>query len=115
MKYAIVRSGSKQYKVKEGDEILVEKIEGETGDKISLDEVLLMAENGVITVGKPLVLQARVIASLRAQEKGEKLRVATYRAKSRHRRTLGHRQRLTRLRIETISTKQHSTKAKRKM
>lgn len=103
MKYAIIQTGSKQYKVSVGDQILVEKLEGKEGDKVTFDQVLLLADKSASYVGRPNLTNAKVIGKIITQATGEKIRVATYKAKSRYRRVKGHRQKLTKIAIEKIS------------
>lgn len=97
--YAIVLIGGKQYRVAEGDELTVEKLEGKT---FKFDQVLLSSHKKKITVGTPYVAKAVVKASLIDQTKGEKIRVARFKAKSRYRRVTGHRQQLTKIKIDKI-------------
>lgn len=99
MKYAVIRTGGKQYKVVEGEEILVEKLPGEKGDSVVFDQVLLLVDDKKIDIGQPLVEKAGVKAKVLEQAKGEKIRVVKFKAKSRYRRVKGHRQRLTKVKI----------------
>jgi len=100
MKYAVIRIKGQQYKVSEGDEILV----GKLVDKKPKAEVLLLADNGKVKVGKPTVKGAKVkIKIVKQEEKGEKLYVQKFKAKSRYRRKMGFRPLYTRLLIERIS------------
>lgn len=100
-KYAIVKIGGTQYKVAEGDEIEVDKIEGEKGKAVSFNEVLFLADEE-IKIGEPLVKGAQIKAKIIKQFKGDKIRVATYKAKSRYRRVKGFRPLLTKIKIEKI-------------
>ena len=102
MKYAIIRTGGKEYKVSEGEEILIEKLSGKKGDSVVFDQVLLLVDDKKIDIGQPLVEKARVKAKVLEQAKGEKIRVVKFRAKSRYRRVKGHRQKLTKIRIEKV-------------
>lgn len=102
MKYAVIRTGGKQYKVCEGEELLVEKIEAEKKKTVDFDEVLLLVDGKKVHLGQPLVKGVKVKAKILEQIKGEKIRVAKFRAKSRYRRVKGHRQRLTKVKIEKI-------------
>ena len=104
MNYAVIQSGGKQYKVSEGSVIEVEKLAVADGDTFKLDKVLLVANDGDYTVGQPLVPNAAVTAKVVQQMKGPKIRVAKFKAKARYRRVQGHRQQLTKLVIESIST-----------
>lgn len=115
MDYAVIRSGGKQYKVAEGDEAVFEKLPGKEGKEVVFDELLLAVIDGQVKIGTPLVFAAQVQGEILAQEKGEKIRVAKFRAKSRYRRVRGHRQRLTRVKIKKIVVKKESkTKASKK-
>lgn len=103
MKYAVVEIGGSQYKVAEGEEIEVDKIDGEKGKKLSFDKVLLVADEKKRKIGSPLVKGAKVTAEILEQFKGKKIRVATYKAKSRYRRVIGHRSQLTKIKINKIT------------
>jgi large subunit ribosomal protein L21 len=100
--YAVIKTGGKQYRVSPGDSIEVEKLPYEVGDKIELDQVLLVAGGGEPTIGQPLVEGAKVKATVTRQAKGRKVIVFKYRPSKRYRRKKGHRQQLTRLRIDEI-------------
>src|SRR5215216_4058621 len=102
--YAIVETGGKQYRVKPGDTVAVERLAGEPGDTLDLDHVLLVAGNGggEPRVGSPGVPGAVVRAELVEHIRGEKIIVFRYKSKVRYRRKTGHRQSLTRLRITDI-------------
>jgi large subunit ribosomal protein L21 len=97
-----VQTGGKQYRVAVGDRIDVERLEAEPGAEITLDRVLLVARDGDVQVGAPVVDGARVVATVDAQTKGEKLIVFKFRKKKRYRVKTGHRQQLTRLTITDI-------------
>ena len=102
--YAIVETGGKQYRVKPGDTIAVERLSGEPGEVLDLDRVLLLAGNGdgATRVGSPGVAGAVVRAEVVEHARGEKIIVFRYKSKVRYRRKTGHRQSLTRLRITDI-------------
>ena len=99
--YAVIRTGGKQYRVKVGDVIDVEKLPGEAGAELEL-EPLLVVDGDKVTASAPELQRARVTATVVDQHRGKKLRVFTYKNKSRQKRTLGHRQSLTRLRVAGI-------------
>lgn len=101
-KLAIIKFGSSQFKVTEGDEITVDKLEGEKGKNWVIKEVLLLADKK-IEIGQPYVKGAGVKVSLVDQAKGEKVRIATFKAKTRYRKVKGFRSQITRLKIEKIS------------
>jgi len=103
MKYAVVEINGSQHKVTEGEELDVDKIEGKKGKKLSFDKVLLIVDKKKRKIGNPLVKGAKVTAEILEQFKGKKIRVATYKAKSRYRRVIGHRSQLTKIRIKKIT------------
>ncbi|RME44864.1 MAG: 50S ribosomal protein L21 [Chloroflexi bacterium] len=100
--YAIIETGGKQYKVREGDTVDVELLGVEAGETIELDRVLMVAGGDQATVGKPTVEGALVRATVVDEVKGEKVVVFKYKPKNRYRRKTGHRQKYTRLQIEEI-------------
>ena len=102
MKYAVIRTGGKQYRVAEGDEIEVDKLEAEKGKAFTFDEVLLFVDGDKVKIGQPLVKGVKVKAKIIDQIKGKKIRVATFKAKARYRRVKGFRSRLTKVKIEKI-------------
>ena len=102
MVYAIVRTGGKQYRVTPGDLIDVEKLPTYKGAKVELPEVLLLSRDGEVTVGSPLVPDAKVMGEVEDQGRGVKLVVFKFKAKTRHRKKTGHRQLYTRLRVKDI-------------
>lgn len=102
--YAVVESGSKQYRVQKGDVIHVELVEGEKGQAIDLENVLLVAnDDGDIRVGKPTVAGCVVKAVYLAEVKGEKITSVKYKQRKNERRKFGHRQRYAQLRILDIT------------
>jgi large subunit ribosomal protein L21 len=101
--YAIIETGGKQYRVKPGDTIAVERLAGEPGETLELDRVLLVGGDGErARVGAPGVANAIVRAEVVEHARGEKIIVFRYKSKVRYRRKTGHRQALTRLRITDI-------------
>ena len=101
--YAVVRTGGKQYRVSPGDILEVEKLAGDVGDSIVLEDVLMVAGEEGIEIGQPNVAGASVTARITGQHRGEKILVFRYRPKKRVRVRRGHRQYLTRLQINKIS------------
>jgi large subunit ribosomal protein L21 len=101
--YAIVETGGKQYRVKVGDRIRVERIHAEAGTDISIERVLLLGGNGSTLIGAPVVDGAAVTAHVEAHPRGEKIHVYKYKPKKRYRRKIGHRQELTELTITGIT------------
>lgn len=102
MDYAIVRTGGKQYRVREGDSITVEKLPGDEGDAVELNDVLLVSKDARVTVGQPTVEGAKVLAEVARQGKADKITVLKYKPKTRYHVKSGHRQQVTRLSIKRI-------------
>ncbi len=102
MAYAVVRTGGKQYTVREGDQLKVERLPGEPGDTVELGEVLMVARDDAVTVGRPLVPGAKVVAEIVAHGKHEKIHVFKYKAKVRYKKRTGHRQPYTQLAVRQI-------------
>lgn len=102
--YAIVESGGRQYRAEEGNTFSVEKLPYQVGEQVELKNVLLLADGDSVTVGQPTISGAAVRATVVQQYRGKKILVWKYRAKLRYRRRRGHRQDLTRLRIDEIVT-----------
>ena len=101
--FAIVRTGSKQFKVEANDVILVEKIVANAGDHINLEEVLLIGDGDKVTFGSPLIKGAVVVAKVEAQQRTDTIIVFKKKRRKNYRRKNGHRQCLTALRIVEIS------------
>lgn len=105
MKYAVVKTGGKQYKISEGDIVEVERLALDGKKEVVFDDVLLYTADGVVKVGTPLLSNVEVKATVLGDVRGKKIRVAKYKAKVRYRRVTGHRQSLTRVQISSISEK----------
>ena len=105
MAYAVIQTGGKQYRVAEGDEIEVEKLDVETGKKAEFSEVLLVANGSSVTIGAPHIAGATVTAEVVDQFKDDKVIAFKFRRRKGYHRTVGHRRQLTKLKIESISTK----------
>jgi large subunit ribosomal protein L21 len=105
--FAVVRTGGKQYRVAPGDKIVVEKMDGETGDKITLGDVLLAGEGSDLKSTSGLTVTAEIIA----QAKGDKVTVFKKRRRHNYRRKQGHRQQHTILRITAIGDHKAEKKA----
>lgn len=101
--FAVIKTGGKQYRVAEGDEIVVEKLEGAPGDSVSFDDVLLVADGDAVQIGAPRVDGAKVTGELVATRKGEKVLVFKKRRRNTYRRTRGHRQIETVVKITGVS------------
>ena len=100
--YAIIETGGNQYRVKEGDILLVEKLEAEQGDIITIEDVLAVSKDGKLTVGSPIVDGAKVEAKVVEQGKSKKVIIFKYKPKKDYRKKRGHRQPYTKLVIDKI-------------
>lgn len=100
---AVIETGSKQYLIKEGDEILVEKLSAKEGEEVAIESVLAIIDGDNVSIGQPTVKGASVKAKLVAQEKGEKKISFKFRRRENYKRKVGHRQRYSRIKIEKIS------------
>jgi large subunit ribosomal protein L21 len=102
--YAIIETGGKQYRVSPGQSIEVASLPGEVGETVDVQNVLLLADDGKVVVGKPTVPGAIVRATVVDQGRGRRITVLKFRRGNRYQRKLGHRQGYTRLLIEDILT-----------
>lgn len=102
-KYAVIQLQGKQHKVTEGEILVVDKLPEAAGQKIKVTDVLLLNDGKKVTIGTPLVEKAFVSLEVVDQQKGKKIRVATYKSKSRYRRVKGHRQHQTVLKVTKIA------------
>ena len=100
--YAVIQTGGKQYRAEPGQTLWVEKLAGNAGDKVSFDQVLLVANDGKVAVGKPTVAGATDSGSIVEQGLGEKLVVFKFRRRKNYVRRNGHRQELTAVKIDSI-------------
>ncbi len=112
--YAIVRTGGKQYRVEAGRSVVVERLPAEEGETVELGDVLLIAEDGSVTIGAPTIEGARVLAHVDGHGRGKKIIVFTYKNKVRTRSKTGHRQAFTRLTVQEILRPGDEAKAKPK-
>jgi len=99
--YAIIRAGGKQYRVEKGDVVRVERLEGEVGSQVTLGEVLLLGGDD-LKVGSPTVAGASVEGTVVEHDRGAKIRVFKYKKRKHYRRTRGHRQHVTAVRIDAV-------------
>ena len=101
--YAVVKTGGKQYRVAKDDKIVVDRMIGEDGDSVVLDQVLMMADGDKVTVGSPVIEGAAVGATVLRQTRGPKIMVFRRKRRKNFRRIRGHRQDLTLLQINEIA------------
>lgn len=100
--YAIIESGGKQCRVSAGDIVTLERIEGEAGKQVELSKVLLVADGDQVKIGAPYLQDALVVSEIVRQSRGPKIIVFKFKRRKRYRRTQGHRQEQTTLRITEI-------------
>ena len=100
--YAIMATGGKQYRVQEGDTLLVEKLNAGEGDLLEIKEVLVVGKEGDVKVGSPVVEGAKVTLKVLGQTKGNKIIVFKYKPKKNYRKKTGHRQPYTKVLVEKI-------------
>ncbi len=98
--YAVVSTGGKQYKVRRGDVVRVEKLPGDVGDAVTFDQVLLFNDGESVTIGQPLVEDMAVQGQIVEQGRAKKILVFKYKRRKRFRRMQGHRQSYTAVRID---------------
>ena len=110
--YALVRTGGKQYRVAKDDTILVERIAAEEGAEVILDDVVMLGDSDKVTIGTPRVEGAAVSATVVSQTRGPKIIIFRRKRRKNHRRTQGHRQDLTLLKINAIAKDGKSLKPK---
>ena len=100
--YAVVKTGGKQYRVAQGDVVRVEKLVGQVGDKITLNEVLFVGGNGKVKIGTPTLPDVKVSAEILDQGRAKKIIVFKKKRRKSYSRKRGHRQRLTTIKITEI-------------
>jgi large subunit ribosomal protein L21 len=100
--YAVVAAGGKQYKVREGDTLRVEKIPGDVGSAVAFDKVLMYSDGETVSVGQPVLENVAVTGHIIEQGKAKKIIVFKYKRRKRYRRKQGHRQQFTAVKIDSI-------------
>ena len=98
--HAYIRTGGKQYKVKNGQFITVEKLDGQSGDHVEFTEVLMLADGDNVQLGEPYLKGVKVIAEIVEQSRGEKIDVIKFKRRKGYRRKIGHRQYITKLKVK---------------
>lgn len=99
--FAVIATGGKQYRVENGQEVVVERLEGDVGDSLELRTVMFVDDDGAVSAGSALEDRS-VSATITGHHRGDKIRVFTYKNKSRQHKRRGHRQPLTTIRIDEI-------------
>ncbi len=115
MEYAVVKTGGKQYKVSQGSILEIDRLNSQKGNEIILDNVLLWVCDGQIKVGKPNLSGIKIKAKVVDHIKGEKIKVAKFKAKARYRRMMGFRPHITRLEIKSIEGDKTTAKIDKKV
>lgn len=101
--YAVIKTGGKQYRVKQGDVLKLELLPAEVGNEVCFDQVLMLADGDKITCGTPLVSKAVVKAEVLAQGRHKKIKIIKFRRRKHHMKQMGHRQYFTQVKITAIS------------
>lgn len=101
--YAVINTGGKQYKVAPGDIVRVETLEGQKGDMVEIKDVYMIVDGDTISVGKPMLATAKITAEVVEQGRGEKLLIFKHRRRKGYRRTNGHRQNYTAIKVKEIT------------
>lgn len=101
--YAVIETGGKQYQVKAGDEVFIEKLDAQADEKVTFDKVMMVGDEDKTTVGAPYVEGATVSAKVLKNGKSKKITVFTYKPKKGEKTKIGHRQPYTKVQIEAIN------------
>jgi len=112
--YAVIVTGGRQYRVAQGETLRVEKLAGDVGSEVKLDQVLMIGEGEGVTLGAPLVAGALVTAKVVSHGRDDKIRIVKFRRRKHHRKEMGHRQHYTEIEITGItgaSEKKRAAKA----
>lgn len=100
--YAVIESGGKQHRVEEGEVLQLEKFEAATGDKVKFDKILLVGEGESVKIGTPYVEGSQVEAEVLKQGRGEKIKIIKFNRRKHYKKTQGHRQLFTEVKITGI-------------
>ena len=101
--YAVIKTGGKQYRVQSGEQLKIELIPAEVGAQVNLDQVLMVADGDAITFGRPLVDGAKVVATVLAHGRHDKVKIFKMRRRKHYQKHQGHRQGFTEVQIDTIT------------
>ena len=112
--FAVIKTGGKQYKVAEGDEIVIEKLAADAGESVTFDDVLMLGDGKKVTIGEPVVSGASVVGTVAEQRKGAKVIIMKKRQRNTYRRKKGHRQLETVVTIDSILADGKKAPAKKK-
>jgi len=114
MAYAIIKTGGRQYRVAEGDTVDVDLLDIDAGKQATFDDVLMYADGDKLTYGDPLISGAKVTAEVLEQRKDKKVIAFKFKRRKGYHRTVGHRRKLTRVKIKSISVSAKKTEKKTK-
>lgn len=103
MSYAVIRTGGKQYRVREGDRLRVEKLEGDQGQELELDDVLMLNRDGEIVLDRDTLQDVKVKAHITRHGRGRKIRIYKFKRRKGYSRRMGHRQAFTEIHIDSIT------------
>ncbi|MEM7459837.1 MAG: 50S ribosomal protein L21 [Pseudomonadota bacterium] len=112
--FAVIKTGGKQYKVAEGDEIVIEKLAADAGESVTFEDVLMLGDDKKVTIGEPVVAGASVVGTIAEQRKGAKVLIMKKRQRNTYRRKKGHRQLETVVTIDSILADGKKAPAKKK-
>ena len=112
--FAVIKTGGKQYKVAEGDEIVIEKLTADAGESVTFEDVLMLGDDKKVTIGEPIVAGASVVGTISEQRKGAKVLIMKKRQRNTYRRKKGHRQLETVVTIDSILADGKKAPAKKK-
>lgn len=101
--YAVIKTGGKQYRVAQGEYLKVEKLEGNEGDAIELDQVLMIADGDKLKIGSPTIDGGKVTATIKSHGRGKKVEIMKFRRRKHHQKRTGHRQSYTEIEITAIN------------
>lgn len=101
--YAIIVAGGKQHRVMEGETLRIELLDAEPGSSVEFDQVLMLGDGEKVTVGAPTVVGAKVVATVKAHGRADKIRIVKFRRRKHHRKQMGHRQHYTEIQITGIN------------
>ena len=102
--YAVIKTGGKQYRVSAGDKLKVEKLVGDVGSDVTIDQVLMLADGDNVTIGAPVIAGASVQAKVLSHGRGDKVMIFKFRRRKHYRKTQGHRQDYTEIQIGDIAS-----------
>ncbi|STX50556.1 50S ribosomal protein L21 [Legionella busanensis] len=102
--YAVIKTGGKQYRVKEGDIIKVESLSGDVGSEVDFADVLMLADGDKVTLGSPLIKKAAVKGEILGHARHKKIKIIKFRRRKHHMKQMGHRQNFTQIKITAINS-----------